>query len=84
MEVNSDENRKVEILSPVRISRKSILSNGRNSVKRRKMEEKEKQKKKIPEEYIIEILKKEKNQRTKLEIKHITNLLGEKIEYFKI
>ena len=30
MEVNSDENRKVEILSPVRISRKSILSNGRN------------------------------------------------------
>ena len=83
MEVNSDENRKVEILSPVRISRKSILSNGRNSVKRRKIEEKEKQKKKIPEEYIIEILKKEKNQRTKLEIKHITNLLGEKIEYFK-
>ena len=83
MEVNSDENRKVEILSPVRISRKSILSNGRNSVKRRKIEEKEKQKKKIPEEYIIEILKKEKNQRTKLEIKHVTNLLGEKIEYFK-
>ena len=37
-----------------------------NSVKRRKIEEKEKQKKKIPEEYIIEILKKGKKSKNKI------------------
>ena len=40
-------------------------------------------KKKKTEDHIIEILKKEKHPRTKLEIKYITNLLSEKIDYFK-
>ena len=81
MEIKNENKLEEETKSPYRTSRLSISSNSRKSPKKKKNEEKIK--KKTAEEHIIEVLKKEKHQRTKLEIKYITNLLSEKIDYFK-
>ena len=81
MEIKNDNKIEEESKSPNRTSRLSILSISKKSPKKKKNDEKIK--KKTSEDHIIEVLKKEKHQRTKLEIKYITNILSEKIDYFK-
>ena len=68
--------------SPSKRNRFSVSSMSRNSIKKRKKEE-EKEILKTPLEIIKEILNKDKNQRSKQEIKIVNNILCEKIDYFK-
>ena len=63
MEIKNENKLEEETKSPYRTSRLSISSNSRKSPKKKKNEEKIK--KKTAEEHIIEVLKKEKHQRTK-------------------